>query len=58
MLRHRALCAVAHSSSDAGRIIRRTVGSWPSSNTGLYDPKQERDNCGVGLVAKLNREQR
>ncbi|KAJ8613526.1 hypothetical protein CTAYLR_002224 [Chrysophaeum taylorii] len=49
----------------AGQLRRRDVvgharalGTWttPKKPVGLYDPAQERDSCGVGLVAKLNKE--
>ena len=33
------------------------VRTLPKQPIGLYDPRQEKDSCGVGLVASLKSEQ-
>jgi len=41
-----------------GAVVQRAgLRTSVPKAVGLYDPSQERDNCGVGLVAKLNGEQ-
>ena len=43
--------------SATARAAARTTGVAvkPTERVGLYDPAQERDSCGVGLVANLKR---
>lgn len=40
--------------SPAQRQLAQRISSFPEKK-GLYDPKLEKDSCGVGLVAHLKR---
>lgn len=39
----------------AAPLLRRGVSRFPKTRQGLHEPSAERDACGVGLVAQLQR---